>query len=991
MTLLELIVVIVILGILAAIAIPVFLAVIQKSQDALALNTLEELSHQAYVDATASQAATQTVGYDNAALDTSAASTSVTASAAAATAAQQKFTIYITGGTPTQPAPSTVYGAVSAGFVTTDSTLTGQAPPAPGLNTAMKSASGHCVELTTTNGTITHTQVITDSSATCAAVGYAAPVYGSPPPTTPTTTTGGDTTTSVTCTPGVNCPRSLTPPPAALASTSVCNGNGVTPSGYATGSTYPNALSTLPGTPLLDNYAMADYPNGALDDTGTTTNSGTFGHTGTTSPQTGYDPGPFGTSGPHSANFPGGSDFFSLNPAAIPSATLTLSAWLGVSPQSNLVIANNFDSATQTFTGTPTYSLEDNANQGVLTAAITTTTGTTTLTVPTSSLPAPAANANAWHFLSVTYDGAHLTLYVDGVSAGTVSAGGTLVNATSGNHFGIKNVGTNTTTGYADTWVSQVSVSSSAISSDNEAALWTAGASADPGSALVVYRTVGEGTEALSAVGSTSISAPIGSVASITFHAQCDLSGGGSYQLANQPITWVGLTGTGTGTTTPQSFVNAVSSNPANLSPNPDWPPTTIPSDSTYLTASYLTYTDSSGNATAYPTTPPTPGDWRVCTQQDAAGNCAVTYDVTGTPTFGSTWTLTSTLTTGVAHGLSCSDATHCVMVGESVDGVGALYSIDGGVTWAASASPAVTSVILLGVSCAQGSSPDTTTCVAYGDTAPYPSGTNTGLYYSHDDGVTWAEAINPEGSDNWFYGSNAVSCNSDSHCVAVGDGTGGAPLYSTDGGATWTPSAALPTPNGPYNLLAVACASDTHCITTGQAGSSSQIAQQWVSDGGTDDAGASWTLSTTSGTWGTSAGRYTEGNGRVVTCADTTHCVVAGDWDGNTPYVAFSSDGGYTWADATPWPLNAPYGSGYRDGIQGLACNSLGHCVATTGNFHVWTSADFGAHWALVNISAAWPGIAPGPLTCPTANVCKSTASDLAYPGIAVYTAISP
>jgi prepilin-type N-terminal cleavage/methylation domain-containing protein len=55
MTLLELIVVIVILGILAAIAIPVFLAVIQKSQDAIALNTLEELSHQAYVDATASQ------------------------------------------------------------------------------------------------------------------------------------------------------------------------------------------------------------------------------------------------------------------------------------------------------------------------------------------------------------------------------------------------------------------------------------------------------------------------------------------------------------------------------------------------------------------------------------------------------------------------------------------------------------------------------------------------------------------------------------------------------------------------------------------------------------------------------------------------------------------------------------------------------------------------------------------------------------------------
>jgi hypothetical protein len=423
-----------------------------------------------------------------------------------------------------------------------------------------------------------------------------------------------------------------------VAATAVCNGNGVTPNGYATTDAYQNALATLPGTPLLDNYAMADFPNGPLDDTGSSINSGTFGHTGATSPQTGYDPGPFGTStaAPDSADFPGGSDFFSLNSAAIPSGTLTLGAWLGVSPQSNLVIANSFDPTSQSFSGTPTYSLEDNAALGVLTATITTTTGTTTLTVPYASLPSPAANTNAWHFLSATYDGAHLTLYVDGVSAGTpVAAGGTLVNATSGNHFGIKNIGTNSTTGYADTWVSQVSVASAAISSDNESALWTAGASADPGNALVVYHSTGEGTEDLSSVGPTSVSTGTGSVAALTFHVQCDLSGGSSYPIANASITWAGLPGTGSGTTTPQSFVKYDPANP--------WPPTTIPSSSGDLTSGYVSATDSSGNATAYPTTPLTPGDWRVCTQQDAAGNCAVTYDVTGSPPAGSAWTLVTT------------------------------------------------------------------------------------------------------------------------------------------------------------------------------------------------------------------------------------------------------------------------------------------------------------------------------------------------------------
>jgi prepilin-type N-terminal cleavage/methylation domain-containing protein len=304
MTLLELIVVIVILGILAAIAIPVFLAVIQKSQDALAINTLEEFSHQAYIDASANQV----VGYDNPSIDTSAASTNITAQALTASAAQSKTSLYIpppTTDSPPQPGVSYKYGVVSAGFVnsgatlTDPSTITASLTPAPALYTAMKSTSGHCVKLITQAGNVIGSQVTTTGA--CQSVGTAALTTGTPPPgdtsTTPPTTLGSTTQVGFSGTSGdAQVTLSWNAISAATAYTIACAQNGpplsgvssvadvgvvgaVTPSGSTTSgpssavsATFPNGSagsvtagsSTTPGSTItarvgnLQNFVEAD-------------------------------------------------------------------------------------------------------------------------------------------------------------------------------------------------------------------------------------------------------------------------------------------------------------------------------------------------------------------------------------------------------------------------------------------------------------------------------------------------------------------------------------------------------------------------------------------------------------------------------------------------------------------------------------------------------------------------------------------------------------
>jgi photosystem II stability/assembly factor-like uncharacterized protein len=234
------------------------------------------------------------------------------------------------------------------------------------------------------------------------------------------------------------------------------------------------------------------------------------------------------------------------------------------------------------------------------------------------------------------------------------------------------------------------------------------------------------------------------------------------------------------------------------------------------------------------------------------------------------------------------------------------------------------------------------------------------------------------------FYRSNELSCNSDNHCVAVADSAD--VFYSNDGGVTWTAAAPLPDPWGSSTIYAVTCTSDTHCIAGGGDAVRGEQGQLWT----TNTRGASWDLATlpSTGNWSTWDGSYSDtvvASVSFVTCADATHCIAGGSRGGDGLQVATSSDGGSTWAAASPAPLNAAYGSGYRDGIQAMACNPAGRCVITTGNDHVWTSSDLGAHWALVTTSA---GIYPDQLSCPTADVCKST--DLGYGPPSVSTALS-
>jgi hypothetical protein len=638
---------------------------------------------------------------------------------------------------------------------------------------------------------------------------------------------------------------------------------------------------------------------------------------------------------------------------------LTVSAWVGISPQSDLVIANNFDSGSQSFSGTATYSLEDNAALGVLTAKITTHTNTATLTVPTSSLPPVAANANAWHFLSATYDGSHLTLYVDGVSAGTTSASGTLVAPDTGDLFGIKNVGTNSATGYADTWVSQVSLATSALSTPNELALWTAGASADPGTAEVVYTDLGEGTEALSAVGATSVSASTGSVAALAFHVQCDLSGGGNYPIANASITWAGLTGIGSGTTTPQSFVNYDSANP--------WPPTTIPSSSGDLTASYVSTTDSTGDATAYPTTANAAGDWRVCTQQDAAGNCAVTYDVASTaPVFaGATWTDTGTASTlGPSsdtanpdpNPVACGPGTDtCVIAGSTTASQGgAEYSTDGGVTWTQSTSPVLSTFTgISAIACTSA-----TVCLAAGMTGIYAQ-PYAQILRSTDSGATWAVTSIPALDPTVTLGSefNTISCSDTLHCVAAGVTTSTPSsviypwhdyvLYTANGGTSWqassvdTSGSACASNWAGCSVNTVSCApSSSTCVGVGW-GPSVSVGVLY-----SDDYGATW-HSNPASAW---SSIYPVG----VSCPAANQCL-ATIWYGFSGHSAeFSSDGGQTWS--------------WRSGPSGndsITCPSTGLCLGSQ-----MYSINGGTSW--INPSG-WPSLLY--IGCSSANLCVGTA----------------
>lgn len=319
------------------------------------------------------------------------------------------------------------------------------------------------------------------------------------------------------------------------------------------------------------------------------------------------------------------------------------------------------------------------------------------------------------------------------------------------------------------------------------------------------------------------------------------------------------------------------------------------------------------------------------CVDTSTCYGTGTTGNIIKTSDGGANWTNLSSGNLMDLYGLSCSDATHCVTVGNSLfDGTAILTTNDGGQTWIDRTGTITTP--LYAVDC-----PTTTTCYAGGD--------NNFIIKSTDGGVSWAPLT---GVSGYFRG---ISCTDANTCYLSGQ----YPYEiakTSDGGTIWSNV----TPAGASYVGDINCPAAATCYMAGTDSSNNPVVFVTIDDG------ANWTSHS-----------FAAGTTLLkLSCLDASSCFVgeaifpSGSSQLGTVSLGYTGDSGATWTTKT-MVTNAASPS-----IYSLSCP--GTLVCYSAGFTIYATKDGGDSWS---IQSKGLELNFHDLNCPTTLTCLAIGED--------------
>ena len=213
------------------------------------------------------------------------------------------------------------------------------------------------------------------------------------------------------------------------------------------------------------------------------------------------------------------------------------------------------------------------------------------------------------------------------------------------------------------------------------------------------------------------------------------------------------------------------------------------------------------------------------------------------------------------------------------------------------------------------------TACTAVATYYPFPSSDSDVLLAVRWNGRAWSREVMAEPAGSATALVNAISCPSESSCIAVGGFTGGArpgaylPLVEAWNGAAWSLER-VPVPAGPElssRLTGVSCASPVACTAVGSSVSRNParrpapLVERWN--------GTTWSLEHAPG-----------GPLMSVSCASPLACTAVGDTTNETRAVGWD---GQRWSvERSPHPRRFQGPDGNNE-VGSVSCASRDACVA--------------------------------------------------------------
>jgi hypothetical protein len=295
------------------------------------------------------------------------------------------------------------------------------------------------------------------------------------------------------------------------------------------------------------------------------------------------------------------------------------------------------------------------------------------------------------------------------------------------------------------------------------------------------------------------------------------------------------------------------------------------------------------------------------------------------TTDLGAHWTNRLVSQVGEAQGLACADTTHCIQVAQN----GTATSSDGGRTWTAVSGTGGTGLGGFDVACVSA-----THCFTLVDDniecsggkplycpPPPPEGPQSDLPLSEPPSFVDIQETTDGGKTyhvvwDWTQGrAYGIACPTATHCITVASL---GPNLDWTPGRGWQISENDPHFSAAYSSNPLQCASATRCYAIDFQGN------VWT----TTNAGASWSKTPTQPTGVVAT---------LVSCVDTTHCVVAGTTSAGVPRLARTANGGRSWTTIAA-PAVDPY--------QALSCNAAAKCITATAT-SVFISSDGGTTWS--------------------------------------------